>query len=67
MDKRRAIYLFIGAVANSALFFVIPDYYFWFLDLIAIGVLISIAIIIVDKLRKTKLWKRAIVVGLRCI
>jgi len=55
------LYLLIGAVANSALFFIIPDYYYWFLVIIVIGVMICVTIIFADILGKTKLWKRAIV------
>jgi hypothetical protein len=61
MARRRTLYLFIGAVANSALFFIIPDYYFWFLAVMSVGAIICITIIVADILGKTKLWKGAIV------
>jgi hypothetical protein len=57
MTKQFIIYLFLGAIVNGLMFLVIPDYYFWFLVLLAIGTIILLTIIVADLLRKTKNWK----------
>ncbi|MBS1935894.1 MAG: hypothetical protein JST96_17980 [Bacteroidetes bacterium] len=61
MKKQRNLYLFVGSVMNALLFLVIPDYYFWFLIILAVCVAALVAIVFVDISGKTKMWKKAIV------
>jgi len=60
MKKIKNSYFIIGAIINGLLFLVIPDYYFWFLVLLIIVAIIFLAIVVVDILGKTKMWKEAI-------
>ncbi|MBS1915856.1 MAG: hypothetical protein JST87_06235 [Bacteroidetes bacterium] len=60
MKKQRNLYLFVGSVMNALLFLVIPDYYFWFLIILAVCVAALVAIVFVDISGKTKMWKKAI-------
>ncbi len=57
--KNRLLYLLIP-VFNSFLFFIIPDYYFWFLVILSIGASIFLAVVVVDLFEKTSKWKLAL-------
>jgi hypothetical protein len=59
--KNKLLYLGI-AVCNSLLFFIVPDYYFWFAVILLTGVFICLVIAVVDVVSKTKRWKHALTV-----
>lgn len=59
MEKRNSLYVAI-AVLNSFLFLFIPDYFFWFVAVLAIGGLICLVILVNDMVRKTSRWKDAL-------
>ena len=57
--ENKFLYLVIP-LCNSLLFFLIPDYYFWFAVILAIGAFMCLLIILIDILRKTNKWKYAL-------
>jgi hypothetical protein len=62
--KRRStkiLYLSVAAIVNASLFWVIPDYYFWFIGILGIGFLILLVVIANDLFEKTQNWKVAII------
>ncbi|HEY4110580.1 hypothetical protein [Puia sp.] len=57
--NNKLLYIIIPIV-NSLLFFVIPDYFFWFAVVLFIGAFICLAIVAIDILDKTNNWKDAL-------
>jgi hypothetical protein len=57
--KNKFLYLIIP-ILNSFLFFLIPDYYFWFAMILSIGAIMCLIIVVVDILKKTNKWKDAL-------
>ena len=57
--KNKFLYLVIP-ILNSSLFFLIPDYYFWFAVILSMGAIICLVIIVIDILGKTNKWKDAL-------
>jgi hypothetical protein len=59
--KGRNKYLYLGIpIFNSFLFFLIPDYYFWFAVILSIGTCMCLVIIVIDIFGKTNKWKDAL-------
>ena len=59
MKSKRNLKLTIVSIANGFLFLVIPDYFFWFLIILGIGLIICIAALIADFNDKTSNSKEA--------
>jgi hypothetical protein len=59
IGKNKFLYLVIP-ILNSFLFAIIPDYYFWFLVILAMSVFICLSVIVIDILGKTSNWKNAL-------
>ena len=59
IGKNKFLYLLIP-ILNSFLFFLIPEYYFWFAVILSIGAFICLVIIVIDILGKTDKWKDAL-------